>query len=79
MNPNTLLRNLINPQTPTVSTAVISAVKGRVAYIVDRGKTRAATLRPEDTTMYKAGDTVQVEGSVLIGKTSVRRSKVVYL
>lgn len=75
MNPANKLKSLIADVAPAKTTAVISAVEGSTVYVVDRGQSRAASILPGDISSYKPGDTVRLEGGVVLGKDSPRKTK----
>lgn len=79
MNPALQLQKLLGPKRPSVSSAVVSSVDGRTLYVIESGQTRVANAVAGDATAYKPGDVVRVQGSVVVGRVSPRKSKVVYV
>ena len=80
MHPVKELSDLLRKKQQTQKTiGVISKVDGRSFYLIEDGKPRVATALPGDVSLYKAGDRVQLEGGVVVGKVSPRRSKKFYL
>ena len=79
MNPLDALRQLVAEKSAAKSTAVVSRVEGQTLFLVDKGQSRAATMLPGDISRYKPGDSVVVEGGVVVGKDTARRTKYVYI
>ena len=79
MNPSDLLKQILSTKPVKTTTGVVSRVEGRSVYLVEGGQTRVATALPGDASMYSPGDTVKIEGGILVGKAAPRRSKFIYL
>lgn len=79
MNSAKLLKEMLSGAKQSMSSAVVSAVQGRSLYVIESGQTRVASILSGDVTAYKPGDTVKVQGSVVVGRVSPRKSKVVYV
>lgn len=79
MNSAKLLKDLLGGRRPSLSSATVSAVQGSSLYVIESGQTRVATIIAGDATAYKPGDIVKIQGSVVVGRVSPRKSKVVYV
>ena len=73
------LKKFLVPAQKSRSVSSVLKIEGRNVFVTEKGQTRVVNLLPGDASVYKAGDQIIVEGGLVIGRTNVRQSKVLYL